>query len=395
MSGTGIAVTRVSNTKASFGADAILPQQVGRTFLTRVRNGAPTLRLMKEVPMTAPSLKWNRLATSERILRKGSEGVAPRDQRPFTNSYITLTPAKLEVAYELTYELTRDNVEGPGMVTTLAQQTEAAVGEDLNYLAWNGDTTDYSSAATTISGSHNSTVTTITVVSTSGFPSSSSGYGFLVVESERIEYTGVTSTTFTGATRGADTTTAASHANGVAVTFVQDALLPAFNGIRSRLTTAGQIADLSVIGDGGFSMETFDSLLDLVPAKYRNSNMLRSQFRWSANDLTMRRWERYVAARQTGGGDGAIMAESPLVKMPRGYAWNLDEALPNGVIVFGPLSMVWLGVRVDNIQRARTSDGKDLVSRGVSYHKWSLEADIAIEEEEAFAMGTSLITTIS
>jgi hypothetical protein len=49
---------------------------------------------------------------------------------------------------------------------------------------------------------------TITVASTSGFSSS----GTLIIDSEQFTYTGVTSTTFTGVTRAANSTSAAAHA---------------------------------------------------------------------------------------------------------------------------------------------------------------------------------------
>jgi len=49
--------------------------------------------------------------------------------------------------------------------------------------------------------------TTVNVVSTTGFPST----GFISIDNEIIHYTGITSTSFTGCTRGADGTIAASH----------------------------------------------------------------------------------------------------------------------------------------------------------------------------------------
>ena len=66
---------------------------------------------------------------------------------------------------------------------------------------------------TTTSTTHTDSVTTITVSSTSGFDSA----GTIVIGNETITYTGVTSTTFTGATRGAGSTTASSIASGVTV----------------------------------------------------------------------------------------------------------------------------------------------------------------------------------
>ena len=66
---------------------------------------------------------------------------------------------------------------------------------------------------TTTSTTHTDSVTTITVASTSGFDSA----GTIVIGNETISYTGTTSTTFTGATRGAGSTTAATIASGVTV----------------------------------------------------------------------------------------------------------------------------------------------------------------------------------
>ena len=66
---------------------------------------------------------------------------------------------------------------------------------------------------TTTSTTHTDSVTTITVVSTIGFDS----VGTIVIGNETITYTGTTSTTFTGCTRGAGSTTAASIASGITV----------------------------------------------------------------------------------------------------------------------------------------------------------------------------------
>jgi len=66
---------------------------------------------------------------------------------------------------------------------------------------------------TTTSTTHTDSVTTITVSSTTGFDST----GTLSIGNEELTYTGTTSTTFTGVTRGANSTTAASIASGVTV----------------------------------------------------------------------------------------------------------------------------------------------------------------------------------
>jgi len=77
---------------------------------------------------------------------------------------------------------------------------------------WGGTVTP--SVTTTLNGGINSSVTTITVVSTSAFPST----GRIDIDTELITYTGKTATTFTGCVRGANGTTAASHSTSATVT---------------------------------------------------------------------------------------------------------------------------------------------------------------------------------
>ena len=64
-----------------------------------------------------------------------------------------------------------------------------------------------------LNGSLNDSATTVTVDSTTGFDST----GTIHIENEQITYTGTSSTTFTGCTRGANSTTAASHSDDVQV----------------------------------------------------------------------------------------------------------------------------------------------------------------------------------
>lgn len=68
---------------------------------------------------------------------------------------------------------------------------------------------------TTVNGAHNSSVTTITVVDTSLFPT----HGRVIIGTEQILYTGKTATTLTGLVRGDMFTTAASHTTADVVYF--------------------------------------------------------------------------------------------------------------------------------------------------------------------------------
>lgn len=78
----------------------------------------------------------------------------------------------------------------PGAVVTQAQLWTAVNG-----------------ISTTLNGAIDNLVTTIPVIDTTNFPAT----GYFVVDQEVIKYTGKTGVAFTGCTRGADSSTAASH----------------------------------------------------------------------------------------------------------------------------------------------------------------------------------------
>ena len=81
--------------------------------------------------------------------------------------------------------------------------------------SWSGE--DTSAVSTTLDGGINSSVTSITVADASQF--SSSGTNFAIIGSEEVSYTGISSNTLTGVTRGVAGTTAASHSDGATITF--------------------------------------------------------------------------------------------------------------------------------------------------------------------------------
>ena len=88
---------------------------------------------------------------------------------------------------------------------------------NLNYYEYIDN--DYASeeddvASTTLNGSHSSSVTTLTLTSTTGFDAT----GLVYIGGEQVTYTGITGNDITGCTRGANSTTAATHSSGVTVT---------------------------------------------------------------------------------------------------------------------------------------------------------------------------------
>ena len=74
---------------------------------------------------------------------------------------------------------------------------------------------------TTLDGAINNSVTSVTLTDAGNFPD---GAGTILIGSEQITYTGKSTNTLTGCTRGANSTSAASHVDDVAVKgFIDDA----------------------------------------------------------------------------------------------------------------------------------------------------------------------------
>ena len=77
---------------------------------------------------------------------------------------------------------------------------------------------------TNLDGALTDSATTVTVNSTTGFDST----GTIFVGNEQITYTGTSSTTFTGATRGANNTTAAAHSDDTQVAQFEQGGVPQY-----------------------------------------------------------------------------------------------------------------------------------------------------------------------
>jgi hypothetical protein len=77
---------------------------------------------------------------------------------------------------------------------------------------------------TNLDGALTDSATTVTVNSTTGFDST----GTIFIGNEQITYTGTSSTTFTGATRGANSTTAAAHSDNTQVAQFEQGGVPQY-----------------------------------------------------------------------------------------------------------------------------------------------------------------------
>jgi len=134
-------------------------------------------------------------------------------------------------------------------------------GTDL----WGGQ----SSLQSSLNGGINNSVTTITLLSTTGFPTS----GSVLIDSEIIAYTGISGNDLTGCTRGSQSTTPASHSNGAAVT--------ALTGWGSDSLAGG--VD---VNPGNWSLDNYGQIL--IATIFNNRTFTWQPIQNNANALTTR-----------------------------------------------------------------------------------------------------------
>lgn len=139
--------------------------------------------------------------------------------------------------------------------------------------------------ATTLSSNVSISDTTINVTSTTGYPS----IGSILIDNEIITYTGKTSTSFTGCSRGTNYTTASAHTAGATVSGLY--LEVGKNGILSlNIQTTDDSTYNFIIYKGGMTPAGYDYLSYVVDLKEIGKKFRMKFFDWSnvGNDMTSR-----------------------------------------------------------------------------------------------------------
>ncbi len=135
---------------------------------------------------------------------------------------VTSTPTNLTITVTMPSAETGSGATASGGIRV---QTYYAVGpaEQLPGFGWGLASFGGSVAnalTTTLNGGIDASTTTIVLTSAVNFPST--GTNHVTIDNEDISYTGVSTNTLTGVTRGTRGTTAASHSNGATITNTSD-----------------------------------------------------------------------------------------------------------------------------------------------------------------------------
>ena len=184
---------------------------------------------LNEVQLTASnfdSARGIQTQTKEAI----NQSIRFINQKEFAFPFNHATETKTLTAGTVRYSLPTSTKHVDYNTFRLIKDNDLATsGGKLGILQYNDYVNNYITqedeiVTTTLDGSLTDSATTVTVASTTGFDSA----GTLHIGNEQITYTGTTSTTFTGATRGAGGTTAAAHSDATQVAQFEEGGVPRY-----------------------------------------------------------------------------------------------------------------------------------------------------------------------
>jgi hypothetical protein len=187
------------------------------------------LARMNEVQLTSSTFSSSR-GIQTQAKNAVNEAIRYINQREFNYPFNHSTKTETLVPGTVRYSLPSDAKHADYNTFRVQKSTSLGTsGSSLTALNYNEYIDKYVTqeddiTTNNLNGSLNDSATTITVDSTTGFDSS----GKIYIENEQITYTGTSSTTFTGCTRGANSTTAAAHSDDVQVAQFNNGGIPLY-----------------------------------------------------------------------------------------------------------------------------------------------------------------------
>jgi len=186
------------------------------TFLSLTNS---TITRMNEVELTSTTFT-NARGVQTQCKNAVNEAIRYINQREFGYSFNHATNTESLVPGKVRYTLPTSTKSVDYNTARIKKSTTLDTsGSSLSILNYNEYIqNEYANQedeinSTTLNGSHSSSVTTLTLTSTTGFDAS----GTVYIGSEQVTYTAILGNDITGCTRGANGTTAATHADDVFV----------------------------------------------------------------------------------------------------------------------------------------------------------------------------------
>jgi hypothetical protein len=160
-------------------------------------------------------------------------------------------------------------VSADGACTINRYVVVGPIGESIGYGFGTGSWGGASGLTTTLDGAINTLVSTITLTSVTGFPTT----GVVKIDNELISYTGISSNDLTGCTRGVNGTTAASHSDGAGVevftAWGEDALASStsIDPANWSLDNFGQILTATILNGKSFTWQPIQNTANALATR--------------------------------------------------------------------------------------------------------------------------------
>ena len=196
------------------------------TYITLINS---TLARLNEVQLTTGTFA-NARGIQTQAKNAVNEAIRYINQKEFSYPFNHATETKTLTAGTVRYSLPTSTKHVDYNTFRLVKDENLGnSGYKLGILQYNDYINNYITqedtiSTTTLDGSLSDSATTVTVASTTGFDSA----GTIHIGNEEITYTGTTSTTFTGATRGAGGTTASAHSDATQVAQFDEGGIPRY-----------------------------------------------------------------------------------------------------------------------------------------------------------------------
>tara|TARA_R110002073_G_scaffold163114_1_gene319143 strand:+ start:208 stop:1146 length:939 start_codon:yes stop_codon:yes gene_type:complete len=197
------------------------------TFLSLTND---VITRMNEVSLTSSDFA-NARGVQVQCKNAVNEAIRYINQREFGYSFNHATNSSTLTAGVARYSLPTSTKSVDYSTARIKKDTDVnASGNNLKTLNYNEyiqkeyATQEDEVVSTTLNGSHSSSVATLTLTSTTGLDTS----GTVHIGGEQVTYTAISGNDITGCTRGANSTTAATHSSGVTVTQFENGGIPQF-----------------------------------------------------------------------------------------------------------------------------------------------------------------------
>lgn len=131
----------VRTTEVASGGGGLLNTEQSNTFIDYMFDVTVLGKECRVERMRANERDYDKIGIGQRIVRGATEAVDTGQNASVQFTKVTITTKKLRLDWELSTESLEDNIEGGGLEDHIARLMATQMGNDLEDLAINGDTT--------------------------------------------------------------------------------------------------------------------------------------------------------------------------------------------------------------------------------------------------------------